>query len=218
MAALVLLSLLSLVLLTGLDGGARMAFFRQQDLWFLSDWRLVSLTGVALIYILIDGGRSWRRPRRDRYKRLLIVGLGWLAVTAVAVFAFDVGTTRHGNFRAAVDFVVTGVVAEELLYRGAIFSAAETVASQRRLLGLPFPVVFSALLFALGHLQYYGFDFGLTSELRWYTPFMGLVLGVLRNASGSIWPPIAVHSLSNILSLLAGGDDPVGWFSNTPPG
>ena len=67
-----------------------------------------------------------------------------------------------------------------------------------------FPVVVTTVVFTLGHLQGYGFDAGETFRESGYVWTNGLVYGVLRARTGSIWPSVAVHSAGNAIALLAG--------------
>jgi membrane protease YdiL (CAAX protease family) len=70
-------------------------------------------------------------------------------------------------------------------------------------------VVLSALLFAAMHLDPYRFLFTLT---------IGLVLGVVRLRTGSLWPPIVAHVSLNTLTFLVAPlvDDPEAVYTPEP--
>jgi membrane protease YdiL (CAAX protease family) len=52
-------------------------------------------------------------------------------------------------------FMITGLCAEEFLFRGALFGLAQQVFGKRSLLKLPVPVIYSAFFFAAQHIQYH---------------------------------------------------------------
>jgi sodium transport system permease protein len=105
----------------------------------------------------------------------------------------------HGARPLAVDLVAMALVpavAEELLFRGVLFGAA------RPRLGASGAVVVSAVAFGLYHGSIYRFVPALLG---------GLLLGVVRAASGSLWPAIAFHVANNasvIVALHLGYDSP----------
>lgn len=76
---------------------------------------------------------------------------------------------------------------EELFFRGIIFSQLQIAR------GRSWAVGGSALLFALFHLQI---------DLVAGTFVLGLVMGVLRARSGSVWPAFVLHSTNNGLAWL----------------
>lgn len=91
----------------------------------------------------------------------------------------------------AVNFVVVAGVApavEELLYRGLGFTAIGSF------YGAVAAIVVTALAFGLSH--------GLLQALPVLTIF-GAILAVLRHRTGSIYPPIILHSLFNAAALVA---------------
>jgi membrane protease YdiL (CAAX protease family) len=80
--------------------------------------------------------------------------------------------------------VVLAPVAEEMLFRGDLFGRLS------RVLSPPATILLAAGLFALCHAQT-----GLTQPLS-VVP-LGLVLGLVRVWTGSLWPCIALHGASN---------------------
>ncbi|GGE06364.1 hypothetical protein GCM10011571_04380 [Marinithermofilum abyssi] len=80
-----------------------------------------------------------------------------------------------------------GPVAEELVFRGVLFSLLS------RRLGKIAAVIITALLFALFHV-----DVAFLASLF----VLGLLLGGLRAAFGSIWIPILFHVVNNTVSVV----------------
>jgi membrane protease YdiL (CAAX protease family) len=80
---------------------------------------------------------------------------------------------------------------EEVFFRGYLYDAFEERGWE--------PILPSSVLFAAGHL---------VISPSWYralTLFPGLLLGAGRKASGTIYVPILLHLLFNLLPLFAGG-------------
>jgi sodium transport system permease protein len=99
----------------------------------------------------------------------------------------------------ALDLLALALVpaaAEELLFRGVLFGAA------RPRLGPTGAVVVSAVAFGLYHGSIYRFL---------PAAFGGLLIGVVRAASGSLWPAVAFHAANNagvIVALRLGYETP----------
>lgn len=102
----------------------------------------------------------------------------------------------------AVIAILPGVC-EELVVRGVLLP------SLVRPLGLLGAVVGSAFLFAAMHADPYRFLFTLT---------VGLVLGVLRLRTGSLWPPVFAHVTLNALTFAIAPlvDDPAQPYTPQP--
>ncbi len=83
---------------------------------------------------------------------------------------------------------LVGPACEELLFRGVILGGL-LQKSTRWLL----PVLFQALLFALVHLNPWQFAYALP---------MGVLLGWLRVRTGSVWPPLLLHTANNLAAVL----------------
>lgn len=99
--------------------------------------------------------------------------------------------TPHGTAQAVAIFVVVAVlgpIVEELFFRGALFGTL------RRGYDAFVTAVAVALLFAVAHL-----------DARLLVPLFvtALVIGEVREQSGSIWPGIALHGAFNAATLSA---------------
>jgi membrane protease YdiL (CAAX protease family) len=171
-------------------------------------WRLgmASLVVAVGFYLLADGGTSWRRPLHGPFRDVVWFMALWLIAVAVGTFVVGGGTLTWNGPVGLLRSVVVVPVIEELVYRGALFVLAERVAGDRwkgRAAWL-FPIVFTGVVFWLGHLQYYAFDAFAWIENRGYTIFGGLAYGWLRHRTGSLWPALTVHSVGNAIALMAG--------------
>lgn len=94
--------------------------------------------------------------------------------------------------------VVTGPVFEELLFRGAMFSAL------LRRWGIWVAVVVPSILWAFLHIGYE----------QWFVASIaasGVVLAIIRWKSGSLYVPLCLHATGNLLVTL----DPFAWFAGT---
>jgi len=92
--------------------------------------------------------------------------------------------------------VVLGVLAEELLFRAVVLPELREVAGARA------AVLGQAALFALAHLLNLvsadGQPLAVLSQVA-YTFCLGVALGAVRLATGSLWAPVVLHVLFNLL-------------------
>ena len=95
----------------------------------------------------------------------------------------------RGNYALALMFLSTAIIpalVEELLFRGAILSSIRPYSESGAIL-------ISALLFGLMHQ---------TPYQLFYTTALGVILGILRVKTGSIWAGVLVHFFNNFLSVI----------------
>jgi hypothetical protein len=145
---------------------------------------------------------GFRRPASWRTAAALVGGglvAIWIVAASLAPF-LDAGEeqglvpdewdgSRWAPF--AANFVLVAVVApvvEELVYRGVGFSLVAAVGGER------VAIAVTALAFGTAH--------GLVVALPVLTAF-GVILGVVRLRTGSVYPPMILHGLFNGISLLA---------------
>lgn len=95
--------------------------------------------------------------------------------------------------------VVVAPLFEEILFRGFLFKGLE--ASK---LGPWGTIFFTSLIWAIIHLQYSLFFMGIIFVL-------GILLGVARYKSQSLWVPLSMHALNNLLAMLAVDLPPSHW-------
>jgi membrane protease YdiL (CAAX protease family) len=166
---------------------------------WIPDARVTSCLITLALYILV--GKRWPTPRealqnKDAYW-MASMSAAWLTTTAVAVFWFRVYVPPvHGVVETAA-FLVFGMMAEEFLFRGALFSVA------KQLGGNWFATFASAIFFSLSHFQYHSYHLTPAAIAQVsYTLPMGVTFGFLRQRSDRLWPAIVVHFINNGMVLL----------------
>lgn len=194
---LILLAPLSLVIFAAIDNGIAVG---SRLGYSLASWRVVSLALAAAFFVAADG--SALRLHRSLSPAVVRGVAAFVVVAAVAVFGFGAGAVGLRTIRGVTNFTLIGPIREELLFRGALFSACVGAFRRTRYAGAV-AVIVTAILFAAAHIQYFNFDIAAAVQARWYTPMMGLFFGYLRWRSGSIWPALLAHSISNGFGALA---------------
>jgi membrane protease YdiL (CAAX protease family) len=204
-----LLMVAHMVVLFGLGGLIGRAFQLDGDAVFAGGWRsfvvlaLIAALELLLVFGLLMRGvarlplaaAGWSSPRgRD-----LVLGVaGFLACAAAVLVIVAVPSGGLGaaladvaasvasfSLRQRLLFVLVGALAaftEETIFRGLLQPAL-----QRRL-GRAGGLVVTALVFALYHLKLR--PIALLGKLT-----TGLVLGGLRNRTGTLWAPALAHAL-----------------------
>lgn len=201
--ALAGLAPLSLALLDLVDTGA-LGVLRQLPGRFVApaQVRVPSLVLCAVLYAAVGPGRSWGRPRAGSW-RVWAVAAAWLVAAGGVVAATDVYVPGVAGWRNAVAFHATRVLAEELLFRGALYQLVRRLAPGRVAGPFSVPVVATAVLFALSHFQYHAFRLTVASvtQVAYNVP-TGVLLGWLRERTGSVWSSVALHAATNSLRLV----------------
>ena len=87
-----------------------------------------------------------------------------------------------------VHHCVAAPIVEELVFRGVIQRLAQPLGGRQA-------VFLQAVLFALQHASPAGMAYALAC---------GLVLGVLAQRTGKVWPGVILHTLNNLLVFAAG--------------
>ncbi|WP_171074252.1 CPBP family intramembrane glutamic endopeptidase [Nonomuraea basaltis] len=191
-----------------------------QGLWLL----VPALTALGLHFLSRDGagplGLTLRFPGRARWFAFAValfpaavaLCVALAAATGAATFSLAPAQGEPALFEAfatALGFLLIKNVLEEFIFRG--YATRTAVA-----LGLPgiAPHALVGVLWGLWHLPLYlvwmrPADFAATTSLpwSWYLPtfFAGMVAlavlyGVMRVRTGSIWPGVALHTVSNALA------------------
>lgn len=131
---------------------------------------------------------------------LFIIGLVQALIPAINTeqkqqIGFDAAYGSGAIFLTFLSLVVLVPVAEEVLFRGYLFTAL------RAKLRLRWAIVVTSLLFGVLHLQ-----FGSDAPLLWVAAIDTFVLSCflcyLRERSGSLWPPIMLHAFKNLAAFL----------------
>lgn len=89
-----------------------------------------------------------------------------------------------------VAVVIIGPFFEELLFRGFLFEGFK----QSRI-GVVGTIILTSLVWAGFHLQYRLFD------IAWIF-VLGVIFGIVRHKTGSLWAPMIMHALNNLLAVL----------------
>lgn len=144
---------------------------------------LCMLAAVPVLNIIIDINRAMHLPGWARSVELLFREMENRANDSVALMQ---GGSSVGDL--ILNILIIGLMAgvgEELLFRGALQRLLSTTA-----LGPHGAIWAAAFLFSAIHLQFYGF-----------VPRMllGAFFGYLLYWSGSIWVPVAAHTLNNVI-------------------
>jgi uncharacterized protein len=134
----------------------------------------------------------------------LFVGLGSIVLLAAAFEGIDVllGHPSTGEFMIQVyqtagfvpllwaTLLVEAPLFEELFFRGFMFRGI-----QQSRLGSAGAIVITSLAFTAIHVQYNAY------ELTWVLA-LGVLLGVARCKSGSVYLTMAMHALANLIALV----------------
>ena len=86
--------------------------------------------------------------------------------------------------------IVVGPVFEEVLFRGFLFQGL-----RYSRIGVIGAVIVTSLVWAVSHLQYGLF------QIAWIFVF-GIILGIMRYRTGSLWTPMIMHVLNNLAAVI----------------
>jgi membrane protease YdiL (CAAX protease family) len=167
-----------------------------------------AIAGTGLILLVINGRRGASiadylglKPFGVKAVVLaIVITLAYIAVTALVNMALnrpegtDVMVEAYASTARPVLFwmalVVFGPVFEEFLFRGFLFEGFR----QSRI-GVIGAVIITSLVWAGFHLQYGLFEIASLCV-------MGILLGIVRYKTGSLWLPIMMHAFNNLLAVL----------------
>jgi membrane protease YdiL (CAAX protease family) len=106
----------------------------------------------------------------------------------------DFMTGAYGNVTSLpllwFAIVVFAPLFEELFIRGFLF-----IGFARSRLGPAGAVILTTLVWALLHIQYGLYEITLIFVL-------GIILGIVRHRAGSLWAPIIIHALNNLVAMI----------------
>jgi uncharacterized protein len=130
--------------------------------------------------------------------------LGMLMIVYVISARFS-GYNPVGKYNI-INFVLTYPVVEEILFRGLLLPNMKkwigpTISLEILYMPVTIPVIITAVLFAICHLQYYK----LSAESIRFMIFAfigGILLGALAELTGSIMLPLLLHIVFNTFSVL----------------
>jgi membrane protease YdiL (CAAX protease family) len=120
-------------------------------------------------------------------------------VVILAALAILFPSPKHDRLDMFV-IVAIAVIGEEILFRGLLWDIVEGRTGSFCLLRLSGTVWLTALAFGVMHFQYHQFQIHLASGVQvLYSLCVGLILGGIRERTGSVIQPILVHSAFNSL-------------------
>ncbi len=137
---------------------------------------------------------SIRRIRETGVVRLSVI---WIALWLAGSFLFAVSHGRWFTYTHSwptrLAFLIFGPIGEELLFRGMVQGFARRI---WRVSGMP-AILIATAAFSLHHLFLQTAPDGLLVPQLLFTVPMGIVFGTLRERTGSLWPGLALHILTN---------------------
>lgn len=165
-------------------------------------------SGLSALLLLVLLVRQWVGPHLGRFLGLRIptwrAALTWsgvfILVAAVQeglshlfpVFTTDfmaqVVRTAHDPVVLVLGIGVLPALFEEALVRGLLYGSLRQIADEH------LAVALSAGTFTLMHMQY-------PAPILLLVLMLGVVLGYARSRTGSIWLPVGLHMLNNLVSL-----------------
>jgi hypothetical protein len=175
--------------------------------WLL-DLHLPELVAGVALYLATGAAGTWRLPSKGMTPRQAwLVPVVWLGVVVVAG-GIAVVAAGWGVWSKAVGLLVTHILGQELLFRGAVYQLAARVWPPRiddpdGLAG--WAVLLSGLLWGLAQFQYG--SFAVTGPIVWMAVrafLLGSIMAFARPYFRSLWPGATFHAISNGLSVLRG--------------
>lgn len=161
-----------------------------------------ALAIVLILFVSRRRGLSWRddlalrRPRPRALMLALLVWIVWIALSEVIINAFGLEQAKawppYGPLVVGLRILAIGIlgpIAEELVMRGLFVGIL-----RKTRLGSFGAVVVVALAWAAMHFQYGAWTLVLIA-------LDGVLLGLARERGGSLWLPIAMHVLGNLVSI-----------------
>lgn len=108
---------------------------------------------------------------------------------------FENAYSSIGLLMAFVSLVILPPLAEEIIFRGFLFT------SLRAKFRLRYAIIVTSILFGIAHLQ-----FGAGAPLLWVaaidTFLLSCFLCYLRERTASLWPPIFLHAIKNSVAFM----------------
>lgn len=177
----------------------------ESPLAVLADLRIPSLLLVSAIYFAIRKNKIVDSSHEKLITRkVFIAPMIWLIMTAYFVLVRKVWVPSLKDWIDWTAFLITGLIAEEILFRGILFDLIVRVFGSRKLLlNLSFPVLVTSVLFGLQHLSYHDFRVNSASLTQVvYTTIMGIVFANFKESTGRLWLVILLHMMTNFFTLI----------------
>jgi membrane protease YdiL (CAAX protease family) len=169
--------------------------------------RLFILIPVALLSIWRPKEMGFQVGRIAKHWRMLALMLA-ANVGIVGGYVLLSGGTPYSGLGMLINEVVTVPLAEELMWRGAVF--AGLLALLRRVHPEETAALlagwFSGICFGLLHANnaLYGYPLAFVALQTLNATVWGVVYGIARAKTGSIYPPLIFHAAMNLAVVLLG--------------
>jgi len=135
------------------------------------------------------------KPKMRAFAVALALWIAWMAITELVLHALGQGAPdAWPDYPASIVLLrvlaigILGPIAEELIFRGVIYGR---IAPK---LGPWIAIVLIAIVFGLIHTRY---DAAIIAVVT----IDGLLFGIARYKTGSVYTPIAMHMLGNLFSV-----------------
>jgi membrane protease YdiL (CAAX protease family) len=167
---------------------------------WLANTCLASCLALFSLYILVRRTGPFRIPKPETdWRSIRSLSLRWLMVwllgsVGAAVVKGGWYASAHG-WSEIFAFLLFAPIGEEILFRGLVFELAEQALPSRP----NAPILLSTLFFSLHHFELHHFQATPAALLQvGFTLPMGFAFGYLRRQSGSLWPSLGLHMLTNL--------------------
>lgn len=194
---------LAIIILTLTLGNYQFAKLTQRGIltvlpMFSYMWSIViPWVGIGLGLCLFDrsdNGLIWNHQKILQYWKSILSSFMVLGIGLAIFILFGITKYFHG-VKSPIIFYLFTPIAEELIFRGWIYRQIEKTGG--------WPILLSALLFGLHHLQYFNYHLtGFALFQITYTFALGLILGKMRRDSGSIYSGLTAHIILNSITLM----------------
>lgn len=163
---------------------------------------------LGLIYLFIKAKRGavfieyvgFRRPGIKAVLVVLAVMVGFIVLSALVNYALDISAETDVMTEAYLTSVWPGLfwiaavvfapVFEEVFFRGFLFEGFRN--SKMGAIGA---ILLTSLFWSVSHLQYNLFQIASIFV-------MGIIFGIARHKTGTIWAPLIMHVFNNLLAVL----------------
>ncbi len=197
---LVVLLPLSLILTAGTNRVAgRLLMVHLPSIAWIATAAIPSFLLIASLYVLFGDKRSLSWPRNEIIRQRSVIGLAvawllsWLSGSLFWAITTGHWTTYARGWPLISAFLLFGPLGEELLFRGLIYGYARMMWPSSATIA----IMISTVAFSLHHISLNSAPLGLATAQLVFTVPMGIVLALLRERTGSLWPGFLVHVATN---------------------
>ena len=166
----------------------------------LSSTAIPSCLVIALLFACFGNASLLQLPAKpwNSHTEVLRLSIVWMAAWLAGALALAVAQGHWPTYvhawPARIGFLIFGPIGEELLFRGIVQERARQVWHRS---GTP-AILISTAAFSLHHLFIHTAPAGLLFAQLLFTLPMGIVFATLRERTGSLWPGVALHILTNL--------------------